>query len=142
MRLSSNVLPDNFLRCMSRDDRKKLGKAGMTREEVIREQNVRRESELKKLVIEYIRLHDVHWIHDTRSDRPHTGPVGTPDLLFAYRAIPCAIELKYGKGTSSDAQKGAIDQMMRDGWETLVARNLDDVMAFLKILDERIDASS
>lgn len=143
----STVLPDHVLRLMSKSDRAKLGKAGVTAAEAAQKQEAKSEKALQDQIYALLSIRGVRRIVRSRMDRRTTTPVGTPDFLFCFplardispkhfavRGVPCAIEAKTTNGELSAEQKKALMEFMGDGWKVCVARSLDDVKTFLNDL--------
>lgn len=65
---------------------------------------------------------------------------GIPDLVGCYRGYFIGIEVKVGRNTPSEIQKAKI-QMINDagGYGIIVWDSLDDVIALLERIDERVE---
>jgi len=125
------VIPDNLLRLMDPKDRASLGKAGRTFEELTVKNRAKNEKAFQEDVFRILRIRGMRWIHHTRTDKRPTGPVGTPDFLFAYRDHPCAIECKMENGALTHDQIAMMESMRLDGWKYAVCRTHDEVRRFL-----------
>ena len=51
--------------------------------------------------------------------------IGWPDIVFAVKGVPFAIELKNATGKPSAAQRETLIAMRRDGWQAWIVRSLD-----------------
>ncbi len=57
--MKATVLPESFLRCMKEEDRKSLGKAGLTASEANAKCSRRSEKELQKHIVNLLRLRGI-----------------------------------------------------------------------------------
>lgn len=130
-------LPDNFLRCMSPEARKPLGKAGMTRQEVIEKAEVKAEKDLHEQVVAYLEQHHGIKVGHARMDRKSTYTLGWPDLTFALHGKACALELKVGKKKPDPDQLACIAAMEPNGWNVYVVRSLEEAKAFLERIEPK-----
>lgn len=79
------ILPESYLKCMSEEDRKKLGKGGRTWEESLARGEARSEKELQDWIGNLLRLKGIEAIR-SRMDRKTSNNVGCPDFLFCIRS--------------------------------------------------------
>lgn len=120
----STVLPNHVLRLMSPADRAKLGPAGLTSEEAMAAHECRTEKELQELIVLWLMAHrGVNRVIRSRTDKKTTTEAGTPDLLFLYKHIPHAWELKTPTGKVTVAQERAAVAFLNDGWRWAVIRS-------------------
>lgn len=129
MKLPS-VLSESVLRCVSQEDRKKLGKAGLTREDCEKRAQVKNERDLQRLIVSYLNLKGLEVRRD-RMDKRTTGNVGWPDLTFAAKGIPIAWETKFGAGKLSEEQELTIAKLKKNGWRCCVIRSLEQAKSEL-----------
>ncbi len=108
----SGLLPESFLRCLSAEDRKSLGKGGQTEEETLLKAKIRNEKELQRVCLGLLTLRGI--VFDvSRMDKRKTDVVGWPDATFAVtghdgyqaRIWSVAIEFKLPGETLSQAQR-------------------------------------
>jgi hypothetical protein len=125
------ILPDHVLEKMNPADRKRLGKAGVTRREAIEKATLRSERDLQGQIGNYLRLHGV-WFDQDAMHKRRTGTSGTPDFLFSVNGGACALEVKFGDGKLSSEQLFAIALMQTNGWRVAVVRSLEEVIRWLK----------
>ena len=57
---------------------------------------------------------------------------GLPDLLFCYRGLAFAVELKCAIGHLDDAQRDALERLEHDGWRVSVVWSLAGLDEFIK----------
>jgi hypothetical protein len=57
---------------------------------------------------------------------------GLADLIFCYRGIPFAVELKQKTGRIDDAQRDCLADMMADGWNVRVCYSLSQFDSFIQ----------
>ena len=136
------ILPESYLRCMSPEDRKALGKAGQTRDETLSKAEAKSEKELQRQIVSLLRLKGIEPIV-SRMDRRTTNNVGTPDILFAvggYQGslvgiVPfaCAIEVKLPGNPLKPQQEDMARRLQTNPnrWTHEVIRSVDEMRAFL-----------
>lgn len=143
--MKTSVLPENFTRCMSAEDRKKFGKGAMTCEDALKKQEARSEKELQEWVANLLRLKGIEAIR-SRMDRNTSNNVGCPDFLFSINVnrtdgafvltLPysCAWEVKLpGKKLSEEQIK--MHQRMTtppNAWRWSMITCLDDAIRELR----------
>jgi hypothetical protein len=140
MKLPS-VLPDSYLRRISAEDRKSLGRAGVTKAEAEDRANVKNERELQRLIANYLRLQGIE-AFSQRMDKRTRGKVGQPDFLFSvpnwdgqkWNGIPCAWEVKFDKGKLSDEQIIMSGKLVGNGWRHKVIRSFEQARQELREL--------
>ena len=66
---------------------------------------------------------------------PRGNMEGVPDLLFVYRGVPCAVELKVKDGHFSADQDRVAEEMRLDGWHVREAWSLEQFRAILDQLE-------
>lgn len=134
--MKTTTLPENFLRCMSAEDRKLLGKGGMTADEALEKYEARNEKQLQEQICNYLRLHGI-WFARSRMDRATTNGLGQPDFIASLPReknygmtypSPVAIEVKFGNGELSDDQERVREQMLKCGWEYHVVRTFQEAV--------------
>lgn len=123
----SNV-PDAFLDKMKAEDRKALGKAGVTVAEGVEAQESRSERELQKDIVGLLKVNGVKEVTASRMDRRTTNRVGTPDLIFCFRGIACAWEVKRPRQNLRESQIEVAKRMVDDGYVVAAIRSLQDAV--------------
>lgn len=150
--LDSAAIPDHIARMMSPEDRRKLGKGAITREEAIEKATVRAEKELHEHIRTLLEEHRGIVVIYSRMDRKATTPVGTPDFIFAVvgrahhgfrgsgneetfkdAVFACAWELKIEDGEQSEEQKEMQRRMERppNAWRYRIIRSVEEARAEL-----------
>jgi len=109
--MNSHVLPESFLRCLSPEDRKSLGRGGITAEEAISKQVAKSERELQGQIVNLLRLKGIEPLWH-RTNKKSGATIGWPDITFSVlgvawdlTTIACAWEVKFGDGELSKEQK-------------------------------------
>jgi hypothetical protein len=123
MNISPNAIPPNILKCMPEEERKPLGKAGMTQPEADAKFVARREKEIQENIAALLRM-----------DRKSTAPIGTPDFIFAVHGRACAVEVKTPEGVLSDEQRCTGFHMIQDGWVYKIAHSEAEFLEFLNTI--------
>lgn len=131
----NTVLPDHVLRLMSKADRAKLGKAGVTAAEAAQKQEAKSERELSDQVYALLTLRGVKFIVRSRFDKKTTQRKGVPDILCCFGGVPLAFELKTPQGKLSTEQHQAGICMLQDGWRWQVITSLDEVRDLLNSIE-------
>lgn len=124
------VIPEAWLKLMRPEDRKALGKAGLTADEAYQKFADRSEKELHKLIYAELTRRGVVVIH-SRMDRKSSTAVGIPDFCYCYDGVAFAVEVKTATGPLTREQKTTLEKMSANGWSTHVIRSFDE---FLKLL--------
>lgn len=132
--MSISVLPPNLLRCLSPEDRKKLGKAGVLPEEAQAKADGRREKELQRACASILRLRNA-WFDVSRMDRKTTNQVGRPDFICCVRGRFVAIEVKTPTGNLSPDQERVIAHIKENGGEVFVVHNEAEMVAALNMME-------
>jgi hypothetical protein len=89
------------------------------------------EATLQRSITKALNALGIHVIR-SRMDRRATTQAGTPDLIFAHRGIPYALEVKTAKGKCSPAQLSTHFQMGINGWRVAVVRDLQAAIDFVQ----------
>lgn len=108
-------IPPNILKCMPPEDRKPLGKAGKTNDEIAVEQAVKSERQLQDNISRLLRIRGIAFFRQ-RMDRRTTGTVGQPDFLFAINGHACAFEAKMPDNHPTKEQLDVHRAMRANGW--------------------------
>lgn len=118
------VLPENILNKISPEDRKSLGKAGLTREDCEKRAQVKNERELQRLIVGYLGTKglEVLW---HRTDKKSHATLGWPDLTFAAKGKAICWEVKWDKGKLSEAQELMAQRLKKNGWRFSVIRSFE-----------------
>lgn len=128
------VLPDSYLRCLSPEDRRKLGQK--TAEEVLAQGEAKSEKTLQKQIVGLLRLKGIEPIV-SRMDRRTSNNVGTPDILFCVlgtSTFACAWEVKMPRGIVGVEQNAMHVKLQTfpNDWTVKVIRSVDEAIAELK----------
>lgn len=108
-------LPDNILRRMPKEDRRPLGKAGVTTQEANEKAVARSEKKLQENVAALLRQRNITF-NVSRMDKRKTDKVGWPDFTFAVRGRAAAFEVKRPGKEPTKEQVACMLGMIRDGW--------------------------
>lgn len=143
MGYKSSTLPDSVLRCMPKDARVPMGKAGVTSAEAQVKHDAVAEREVHKHISNWLRQHDI-WFCHSRMDRKTTNQNGTPDFLFVatmpawegaqslVKDRPIAIEVKVNGNELSEDQIRVRTQMVTNGWYYHVVSSLEELRTLVK----------
>lgn len=120
-------LPDNILKCMSKDDRRPMGKAGLTNNEIQRSNHSKLEKEIQSEIASLLRRNEI-WFSSSRMDRKTTNTRGTPDFLFSINGHAIALEVKAKSGVISEEQCKTRTQMIANGWSHFIVRSYEEAL--------------
>lgn len=131
--MKAELIPDKWLRLMSAEDRKSLGKAGLTLVEVFAKEEAKSERELHKMIGNLLRQRSIEFV-ESRMDKRTTQKRGVPDFLMAIEGQACAIEVKYGNGKLSEEQATMLHKLeiSPNKWRVVVIRSVDEMLNFLR----------
>lgn len=132
-----NILPERILKLMTPAERKKLGKAGRTMEDIGAEQAAKSESELQSQLKSLLALRHITFLSPRFGKASGILP-GWPDITFAHHGIPCLWEVKIGKNDLQEVQAALRPILERNGWRYAVIRSLDEGRAFLNQIENQI----
>jgi hypothetical protein len=116
---------------MSADDRKSLGKAGLTLAEVFAKAAIRSEKQLHQLIEQDLSRRNVPYYH-SRTDKRATISRGLPDFAFAFEGVPVAVECKLAGEQLTAEQELTLEKMRLCGWKVFVIHDFDEYMDALQ----------
>lgn len=98
------ILPESFLKCMSKEDRAPMGKAGVTNAEADAKLEAKSETQLQNHIAGLLNQRDLFFIRNRMDKRP-TVRVGMPDFIVIFPGgNALAMEVKHGNGQCSEEQ--------------------------------------
>lgn len=129
--MPTGPFPERFLKCVAKEDRKPLGKAGETIDEATARASVKLEREMHDQFAAWLRINGIHFIH-TRMDKKSTMQKGWPDftLIKAGRAI--CVEFKLRACTVSEEQSKVIRELLDDGTPATVSLSVQHAIEFTR----------
>jgi hypothetical protein len=121
----TQILPESFLKCLSKKDRESLGKAGLTAAEAANKGQTRLERELQSEIVQYLHLHGITvlWF---RTDKRTRATIGWVDLTFCKDGVPWGIEAKTDAGRVRAEQYETMRKMTVDGWQCAIVRSFKE----------------
>lgn len=136
------VIPENILKFMSPEDRRKHGQK--TAAEVLAQGEAKSEKMLQKQIVALLRLKGIE-VNVSAMHKRTTHRVGWPDLTFAVRvkagtesshwtSYACAWEVKMPQGKLTPEQEKIATALSRppNHWRHRVIRNVDQALAELR----------
>ena len=114
MGLDSKCLPENFLRRMSKEDRKPMGVAGMTVADIDEQQRAEDERQLQDRIKSLLSQRDIVAGY-SRMDRKTTYVVGWPDFVFPFLGRFVALEVKLPGESPTAEQLTILLALIRQG---------------------------
>jgi hypothetical protein len=97
-------LPNNILKLIRKEDRKALGKAGLTQGEIDDSIETKEELKHQKMLCAWLDRHEMPYFW-SRSDKPTRSKLGTPDFCIVAGPRALVLEIKGPKGVLSPEQK-------------------------------------
>lgn len=119
------ILPEHVLKLVSAEDRKKLGKAGVTAAEAAEKGLARAERELQGEIVQYLNLQRIEVLWH-RTDKKSHATIGWPDLTFCKDGVPWGIEVKTDAGRVRPEQYETMRKMTCNGWQCSIVRSFKE----------------
>lgn len=129
------ILRNETLKRIAPAERAKMGKAGLLASECHDIAVAKCERELQGQLVNLLKLKGVNFPMPQKFGVKTTVPKGTPDILFTYRGISCAWEVKMPTGKLSPDQVDAIKDLTADGCQCVVIRSYDEGLKELARLE-------
>jgi hypothetical protein len=128
------VLSEGFLRALPIEERRKLGRAGMTAAEASATFKRGKEIELQKLCMNWLLLHDIYFEWD-RTDKRTRGKKGRADFRICFKGRWISAECKAVGEKPSTQQSEQAARLVRSGGVFLVVFSLEDLIKALSEID-------
>jgi hypothetical protein len=136
--MNPQVLPEHLLKCLSPEERLKLGKAGRTMAEAMEVHLVKSEKELQKQIFRYLNLRELPVLWQ-RMDKRTTGLPGTPDFAWCYRGRFLAAEVKFGNHCATEEQLRFLELIQKNQGACAIVHSLEEIKQMLIAVDDVID---
>jgi len=124
--MKNTILPENFLKLISPEDRASLGPAGMTAAEASAKAERTNERKLQGQIASYLGLHQIPYFW-TRTDKRTTALPGTPDFICCIDGKFVAFEVKTHEGKATPEQVLMMQAIDKANGFAIVVRSLDEV---------------
>ena len=128
------VLSEGMLQALPHDERKRLGRSGMTRAAARAKYAAGCEKELKRDVVNELNRRGA-WIFDQPMSKKTRGRPGIPDIAGCYRGYFFAVELKAGGETLRPEQAQEAVAIRKAGGRFVLAYSLNDVIDAIESID-------
>jgi hypothetical protein len=128
------VLSEGFLQSMPAEERKRLGRAGLTQAEAQATFNRGEEKKLKDMVVNELNRRGAWIFHQAMSKRTRGRP-GVPDIIGCYRGYFIAIELKAAGETLRQDQAQEAVAIRKAHGRFVLAYCVNDVTEALQGID-------
>lgn len=138
MKFFSRNLPEAVKQKLPPEEKKRLGIAAMTMDELITRQSVRTERDLQNQIADYLRLRGVPF-YRSRMDKRTTSKLGTPDFLICVASKFLALEAKRDGEEPTPEQVMELDAIRAAGGIALIVTKLEQVKI---VLDELVGSST
>lgn len=128
------VLSEGLLQALPAAERKRLGRAGITRAEAQAKYAADREKDLKRDVVNDLNRRGA-WIFDQPMSKKTRGRPGVPDIIVCYRGYFLAVELKAaGETLRADQAREAVEIRKARG-RFVLAYSVNDVIEAIRGID-------
>lgn len=127
-------MPDSMRRCIAPEERRDMGKAARTFDDVVAEAEVKSERELQRQICGYLATRDIEVCCPSTVKRT-TIKLGWPDMTFCYRGYAVVWEVKTRFGKLRPEQERIAPRLVANGWHHAVIRSLEAAKRFLDDLD-------
>jgi len=132
------VLSERFLQAMPEEERKRLGKAGVTQAEAEAVFKSGQEKDLRKLVWNELNRRSAY-IFDQPTNKRTRGRKGTPDLICCYRGRFLGVETKAFHETLRAEQAQEAVAIRKAGGHFVLCFCLADLLEELQQIDRIAD---
>ena len=124
-------LPNHFLEKLPPEERKKLGRAGMTSEEAQTKYVARSEKALQHAVAEWLQAQKYPFF-SPRIDKRTTWQIGAPDFVVCVNGFFVCVETKAAGGKLSKEQEAIMAYVTMGGGMYLVVYEVEQLAKALK----------
>ena len=121
------VPSEGFLAALPEEERRKLGRAGITREEAEATYKRGQEIQLQRLITNYLNLNEIYYEWD-RTDKRTSGKRGRPDFRCCVKGLWLALECKAEGETLSKEQAIEALRLRKSGGKFVVVFSLKDAI--------------
>jgi len=121
------IVSEGFLQSLPEAERKKLGRAGITRAEAIAKYRAGQEKQLQDDVTRWLNLHQIYFNSD-RMDKKTSGKKGRADFRCCVMGHWISFECKTAAGTLSKEQAEDAARLRKSGGTFVVVFSLQDVL--------------
>jgi hypothetical protein len=122
------ILTDSFLKALPPEERKKLGKAGLTKEEAAAKYSGGTERQLQDDIAAWLELNQIYYESD-RMDRKTSGKKGRADFRICAAGRWLSLEAKTGDAKLTDEQEEQAERLIRSGGAFAIVRSLAEAIA-------------
>lgn len=142
MAIDPKTLPLNFLKRMSPESRRPLGKAGILPQEAEAARQAKGERDLQTTLTGYLRTRGITTLVAPFGKKSRMRE-GWPDITFALYGRACAWEVKFEHGKLSAEQAKTHNEMVAppNNWRVAIIRSVEEAKAFLDLLQKEVLAS-
>jgi VRR-NUC domain len=131
MGLDATTLPDHFLEKLFPEERKRLGKAGMTAAEAQEKYQARVEKEMRLHFSNWLMLRAIPFV-TARHDKKSTIMVGWPDYTVLWDNRVLCVEFKMAGQKPRPEQQKVIEFLLRSGVKTVVCTSFSQAIQTVK----------
>jgi len=128
------VLSQKFLQAMPEEERRRLGKAGITQAEAEAKYAAGQERKLQDMIANYLTLKGF-WFCHSRTDKRTTQRRGVPDFVICAYSLFLACEVKCTGQTLTQEQAREANKIRASGGAFVIAYSLQDLVSAIQDLD-------
>jgi hypothetical protein len=121
------ILSDKFLEAMPAEERKKLGRGGMTSKEAQAKYVAGKEKELQRQVWNHLNRNKIYF-EDDRMDKRTSGRKGRADFRCCVEGLWLSLECKSETGTLTKEQASEAARLRASGGRFVVVFTLQDAI--------------
>jgi hypothetical protein len=130
-----SILSKGFLEALPAEERKRLGKAGMTQKEAEAVFTAGQEKELQLVCARWLDLNGIYFESD-RMDKRSSGKCGRADFRICHRGLWLSAETKVSGQSLRDEQAVQAERLRKSGGKFVVVYALDDLIQAVRSLEK------
>jgi hypothetical protein len=128
------VLSERFLAALPEEERKRLGRAGITAVEAFRTFRQGEEKTLQQLCVQWLELNQIYYETD-RMDRKTSGKKGRADFRICVGGLWLSAECKAHKEKLADEQLREAERLIASGGRFILVYGLYDLLHHVRRLE-------
>lgn len=131
------VPSEGFLQALPEEERKRLGRAGMTASQAMATYRAGQEKALQEQVIDYLNLNEIYFEWD-RMDKKTSGKKGRADFRICYHGRWVSAECKAETGTLGSSQAFEAARLRKSGGRFVLVFRLMDLIDEFRNIDANV----
>lgn len=131
--MPTGPFPERFLKCISKEDRAPLGKAGETIEEATKRGSAKRERDMHDTFKQWCRINCVFPVTSAFGRKSMLIP-GTPDFVVIYWGKAVCVEFKMPGEALTEDQRAVKEIITTSKTPYIVATSAEEAIKFTKAI--------